>query len=209
MTVAELVRLAKKFGPATLLLATLAALVAGLFSRSLQPSFEASASVFVGRESQAPSSGFYSFDGYYSQQAAERFTDTAMGVMRNKEIVKLAARESGFSDSAAGSRDFSRRLKVKRAGPQLIALSFADRQKEKAVLFIQNLAKITAQKIDELNKKGDRLLTLSVLEPVPFVEERVISPWLVSVSFFGGTVIFSAVVLILLDSFGRERLGRR
>ena len=135
----QVIRFYKKYLLSLLLLSLVISLAAGLAATRLPPSFEATQSIFVRREIQSPSESFYSYDGYYSQQAAERFTDTVVGFLKNKETVRKAAKNSGFGASTEEASRLASALRIKRVAPQLVTVSFSAGRKERAVSLVDNL----------------------------------------------------------------------
>lgn len=183
-------------------------LTAGLVATRLPTSFEAAQSIFVRREVQSPSESFYSYDGYYSQQASERFTDTVVGFLKNKDTVRKAAKDSGFDSSPDETGKLTSALRIKRAAPQLITVSFSDRRKERAIALVDNLTKEVGSLSASLNAKGDKFLVLSTIEPVPFVEDKKFAPLIVALSAFIATLLFLSLILAVFE-VAKERSGKK
>ena len=191
-----------------LLLSLVISLAAGLAATRLPPSFEATQSIFVRREIQSPSESFYSYDGYYSQQAAERFTDTVVGFLKNKETVRKAAKNSGFGASTEEASRLASALRIKRVAPQLVTVSFSAGRKERAVSLVDNLTKEVGSLSASLNAKGDKFLVLSPIEPTPFVEDKQFVPLIVALSAFISVFFFSSLILAVFEAV-KERSGRK
>lgn len=186
----------KKYWLVILAIASLAGVFSTLIAQKLPPLYEVSSSIFVSREITAPPTNFYSYDGYYSQQSAERFTDSLVGLLRNKEIVRQALLKSGKDGSDVAG--FSRRIKVKRLSPQLVAVSFADYREDFAVSFLGNLVTEITTRVRTLNLRGDKLISLSVLENTPFVERKEFKPAIIGlVAFFVLSLLLSLIFSFL------------
>ena len=208
MELLEFIRFFRRYGFAVLFFALSLGVVSGLISLKLPSSFEASQSLFAGRQPPPPSSNFYSYDGYYSQQAAERFTDTVLGLLKNKDVLSKAAAESGWVATPEDIVKLNSRLKVKRIAPQLITISFTDIRKERAVSLVGSLTRAVINLSTSLNVQGDKLLVLNTLETNPFVEEKRFSPLIVSlfvtlVSLMVGSFFF-AFIKLLKETSGRK-----
>jgi len=204
----QVIRFYKKYLLSLLLLSLVISLAAGLAATRLPPSFEATQSIFVRREIQSPSESFYSYDGYYSQQAAERFTDTVVGFLKNKETVRKAAKNSGFGASTEEASRLASALRIKRVAPQLVTVSFSAGRKERAVSLVDNLTKEVGSLSASLNAKGDKFLVLSPIEPTPFVEDKQFVPLIVALSAFISVFFFSSLILAVFEAV-KERSGRK
>lgn len=204
----QVIQFYKRYFLSLLLLSLTISLVAGFAATRLPSSFEATQSIFVRREVQPPSGSFYSYDGYYSQQASERFTDTVVGFLKNKDVVRKAAKNSGFGTSPEEASALSSALRIKRVAPQLITVSFSSRSKERAASLVDNLTKEVESLSVSLNAKGDKFLTLSTLEPTPFVEDKQLMPLIVALSTFIATFLFSSLILAVFEAI-KECSGKR
>ena len=204
----QVIQFYRKHFPSLLLLSLTISLIAGFSAALLPSSFEATQSIFVRREIQSPSESFYSYDGYYSQQASERFTDTVVGFLKNKDIVRKAAKNSGFGTSPEEASALASTLRIKRVAPQLVAVSFSTRNKERATTLVDNLTKEVGSISASLNAKGDKFLTISPIESTPFVENKRFAPLIVAISIFLTTFLFSSLLLAVFIAI-REHSGKR
>ena len=204
----QVIRFYKKYLLPLLLLSLMISLAAGLTAARLPPSFEATQSIFVRREIQSPSESFYSYDGYYSQQAAERFTDTVVGFLKNKDIVRKAAKNSGFGPSPEEASALASTLRIKRVAPQLVTVSFSAGRKERAVSLVDNLTREVGSLSASLNAKGDKFLVLSTIEPTPFVEDKQFVPLVAALAAFMTVFLFSSLTLAVFEAV-KERSGKK
>lgn len=204
----QVIQFYKRYFLTLLLLSLTISLVAGFAAERIPSSFEATQSIFVRREAQSPSESFYSYDGYYSQQASERFTDTVVGFLKNKDIVRRAAKNSGFDSSPDEASALTSALRIKRVAPQLVTVSFSSWNKERAVSLVGNLTKEVESLSVSLNTKGDKFLTLSTLEPTPFVEDKQFTPLIVALCAFVATSLFSSLILAVFEAV-KERSGNK
>lgn len=204
----DLIRFYRKYGLIIISFSFLSTLAAAFLATKIKPSFEATVSVFIRREASVPSPDFYNYDGYYSQQAAERFADTVIGVFRSKDIIYRAGLASGLSASQTNVNDIAGNLKIKRIGPQLITIGFSDAQEDRAVALAKNLTEESMKKLESLNEKGDRYLSLSTLEIKPFVEKKELNPKVAGLVGFTLASFLGSVFLSVLE-FSRGLSGRQ
>lgn len=197
MEAIELVWFLKKNGSKILSFSLLLALAAALVAWKLPPRFEASQTIFVGRQPQSQSANFYGYDGYYSQQSAEKFADTVVGFLRNKDLVNRALSQSGLINQSAEP------FRIKRLSPQLINLAFVHGEREKARAAVDYLSRLVMEVSQTLNVQGDSYLRLSWLEPSPLVEEKRFSPWTSFVAALLASVPVTTLVLAIFESWRR------
>ena len=196
----QILRFYRRYGLVLIVSSLLTALLFGILSSKLAASFGVSQSIFVRRETQPGSGNYYSYDGYYSQQAAERFTDTVVAFLKNKDIINQAATESGLARSPEEVGWVMGSFRVKRAAPQLITVSIEGSQRETVVRFVEMMTKKVTLLSVSLNAQGDKSIVLNNLESSPFVEEKRLVPWVVPLTVFGlmfltfslGTATFNA-----------------
>lgn len=198
----------KKYWLVILITSLIFATVFGVLTTQLKPWYEASTSIFIGREAQASSGNFYNYDGYYSQQAAERFTDTVVALLKNKDVIRMAGSKSGFGESATDVDKILSFLKVKKQAPQVLTIIFTYSNKDKSISFIENLSTEVTKRTGLLNEKGDKLLALNVVESKPFVEEKSFSPLVIFALVFALTLFIDSVVLSVLEAL-RGVSGRK
>jgi uncharacterized protein involved in exopolysaccharide biosynthesis len=157
--------------------------------------------LYVKRQTQPPSDKFYSFDGYYSQQAAERYTQTVVGFLRSREVWREAAATLGQPTDTTSLRKLERVIKVKEAAPQLVSLSVSGPEKDLVANLSLALARVAMLRLQALNQTGDTALSLELVTTTPLVEKERLSPG------WGGSaaVVLGWLLLILFFSL-REYL---
>src|SRR4030042_6323917 len=92
-------------------------LAAIFYTFSQKTTFEATATLYVNRAASPASDKYYTFEGYYSGQAAKEYTDVVLGILKTPD---LAIEGLKLANSKAVVGDFLGSLKVKKVGPQLI-----------------------------------------------------------------------------------------
>lgn len=198
----DLVRFYRRSFRLVFLVALIAGISAFLLVGYLPNSFEASTSFFVSREAQPLSNNFYSYDGYYLEQAAERFAETVAALLKSQELVRAAASESRLPASPLAIEQLTTGLRVKRLGPQLLKVSFSSGRRETALSFTKNLSAAAKDFVIKINEKGDPYLSLQVLEENPFVVERRFSPLISALASFL-TVFFLSFLVFTVSEINR------
>lgn len=208
MELREIAKLLRQYGRPVVFVSLTVGIIAGIISRVIPPSFEVSQSLFISRQLQNPSSSFYGYDGFYSQQSAERFTDTVVGFLKSREVVKRAVTSSGFPLTVSGLDGVIERLRIKRTAPQLVTVVFKDNQRETAARFVESLGQEAIKLAESLNERGDRLLTINPLEDQASIEEKRLSALIISLSTFLSALLVLVLSLPLLEPV-KELFGSR
>lgn len=144
--------------------------VLGLFISLNNPSlYRATIEIYVKRQT-SPSDKFYSYDGYYSQQAAERYAQTVRGFIRSKEIVREVLSRLGESQTQESLQRVVRSIKVIEVAPQLLSVSVTASSGERAASLVSTIASTVPERLNKLNADGDPALSVSVTTEAPFIE---------------------------------------
>lgn len=128
--------------------------------------------LYVRRSAQAPSSGFYTYDGYYSQQAAEKYTDTVVGFLESLGILKQAAELVGLSTDQRTLKGLRKSVEIAKVAPQLVDIRATRKLPGEAKNLAQALADSTKERTEALNKAGDEALALDLVTSEPIVEVK-------------------------------------
>lgn len=169
----ELRQLLKKLWSARLFIvggSVILALATYLISLSLPVNYRSSLNLYVSRRIQEPSDKYYTFDGYYSQQAAERYTQTVIGILQSREVLRGAAASVSLPVDEVFLKQLSRSVRVREDAPQLISLMVTRPNREQSVALNLGLARSAIGKLTTLNQTGDRDLTIEEVSANPTVE---------------------------------------
>jgi len=132
---------------------------------------KASGVLFVNREAEKKVVGnnYYTYEGFYRQQTAERFTDTVVGLLKSEVILAAAGKSLGLSVDAAGLKKLSAATEVRKAAPQLVKLEVRQKTSEQATKLWQALAREGIEKVKALGAGEDGRLLLSQVTAEPLV----------------------------------------
>ncbi len=199
MELREYVKIIRKSLPLLVVLAVGFGGLAFFVSQQLAPMYTASLTFYVKRQATEASPDYYTFDGYYSQQAAEKFTETVVGFLDSKDILLASARLADLPTDQKGLERLESSIKIKQVAPQLVTLKVEQANGEEAKNFCTALAQATTERIALLNQTGDKAISVDLLNPEPLVEKT--EPKVVLNSLVG---ILSGVLLALLFTFLKE-----
>jgi len=126
--------------------------------------------LYIRRSAQSPSAEFYTYDGYYSQQAAEKYTDTVVGFLESPGVLKQAAELGGLSTDQETLKRLRKSVKIEKVAPQLVEVRATRKTFGEAKKLTQALADSTKERTETLNRAGDESLALDLVNPEPIVE---------------------------------------
>ncbi len=174
-----------------LLLSTIVfAVVALVGSLQIPPLHTAQVTLYIKREAQPANDEFYNYDGYYAQQAAERYTDTVAGLLRTKDMLRASLREINAPADQETLRTVEKKVEIKKTAPQLVQISAAKRfnytESWQPQELVGALAENIVQREEELNQDGDEAFSVELLNEEPIVESREMIVWLNTL--VGGTL---------------------
>lgn len=199
MELREYVKIIRKSLP---LLVILAAGFGGLVffvSQNLPTTYTASLTLYVKRQATEASADYYTFDGYYSQQAAEKFTETVVGFLKSKDILLASAKLADLPTDQQGLEQLEGSIKIKQVAPQLVSLKVEQRDGWAAKKFCAALAQATTERINLLNQTGDKAISVDLLNPEPLVEKN--EPKIILNSLVG---VLTGILLAFLFVFLKE-----
>ncbi len=175
MELKDLFDILRKHGVLLLLTTAFFAVTALVGSMLLPPRYTALVSLYVTRRAAPPSEDFYTYDGYYAQQAAERYTDTVVGLLQSKSLLREVLLDLELPKDHKVLRKMEKKVVVKRVAPQIIKMEVQKRWEDEfswdSASLAEALSKKVVERVEELNAQGgDENLSVSALGAEPLVE---------------------------------------
>ncbi len=174
MTLLEILRFVKKYFFFLTAVSLIGALAGYFITRGQTPLYEASQTIFVKRQTSLEGRPYYTYDGYYSVQAAERFADSLLGILKSREVLKFALSQSVSSGSANWEKEVGK-IKVRRLSPQLVSYAYRSLSRGQAEELISALSAAVTKLARDLNEGGDVGLSFSFISPRPLVTVKSVS----------------------------------
>ena len=172
MELRDLFEILGKYCRLIVLTASIFGLGAFVGSTQLPPKYEAVLTLYVKRTAEPAGENFYTYDGYYNQQAAERYTDTVVGLLESGGILQEALRSAGLSADQKAMRRARKSIEVEKVAPQLVEIKVRRRSREEAQSITDSLAAKVIERVRTLNKAGDEALSLEPLNAEPIIERH-------------------------------------
>lgn len=164
----------------------------------LPPCYEASATLYVARKVEESEGDYFTYEGYYGQQTAERYTETVVGFLTSEDIIRQALRKVAKSDDPEAVKEVFRNLKARRTAPQLVSLKVKQRSAPEAQYLWKALSEAVIETTNYLNQESDKKLTISLLEVEPLVKDKKPVLWLSGlIGFMVGFFAFAAIASLM------------
>lgn len=165
----ELLKIIKRFRY-FILIPVIAGIVGGLVAAYLTPElFQASSTIYVYRTQESNSDKFYTYEGYYSQQASIAYTDVVIGLLKTEDLARLAL-EKAHLDST-NPQSLLKSLNVKKVAPQLINIVVRKPSADEARELLVSLAAATSERTRDLNQEPNRGVIVRLVNNEPLIEK--------------------------------------
>ena len=179
------------------------ALAAYGVAKRLPTVYLARGTILVGRPSETGLSEF-TFEGYYAQQTAESATETVRGMLLSWDLGAAVLAEPGEEVNSVSRRIWSRRIKTRIAGPQLIELVVKDTNQSRAISLWEGLYQQTANQLVNLDPTTQSPTYLHRLSSTPLTETDSPQPYL-SALVGGGLSLVLAYTTLVLAEYRRKQ----
>ena len=145
---------------------------------SLPGNYTATGSLFVKRAVDLTRFNYFAYEGYYGQQTALSYTNTLVAMMESIDLRKNSLDRLGIQVNEQSLIKYSRQIKVKKAGPQLITLTVKDRDFVNAQTLWNAVADSTIEISRNVNQTGDPFLNISKISEEPVIKPQYKPLWL-------------------------------
>jgi capsular polysaccharide biosynthesis protein len=150
-------------------------LVVGIIAYAWPAKYLTTGSFYVKRGVDA-SNEFFTYEGYYAQQAALAYTNTVIALFESVDIHSSALANTGVPVNEKTLHQTGRNTKVKKSGPQIVTLTVTGNRESDSKILWESLAQETTQAISRINSNGDYRLGLSAVSAEPVTKKQYKSP---------------------------------
>jgi capsular polysaccharide biosynthesis protein len=178
--------------------ASFAGLALGMLLYFLPSKYISSGSFYVSKKTDK-SYGFFTYEGYYAQQSALAYTDSVVTLTKSTDIKKSVLEKTNQSINEKNLRKLNKSVKIKKAGPQIIALEVIGKKYETAENTWIKFAESLIEKSNEMNKNGDENLMVKPISDKPLTRKIYKSPWV-----FGTAGFLAGMAVGILLVCGKE-----
>jgi len=180
---------------ASLLLSFLVAIAVFIISFYIPVKYKASATLYVKREAELGSPGYFTYEGFYAIQTAEKYTETVIGFLKSIDVRSAALKSVNPSFAYKDLVKLDDYVTVKRSGPQLVLVSVVGRDRDFTEKLWDSLVETTVKKSEELNKSADERLGIDLVEKKPVVVKLEPNPPLFALAGFFLSLFISVFYL--------------
>ncbi len=136
----------------------------------IPPKQTATGSFFIKRTVEDPSPEFFSYEGYYAQQAALSYSNTLAALFESVDIRSKALKSLDIPVNDKTLRKYGRQIRVKNVGPQLVTLTVKGENTAHVVNFWAALSNSVLETTKALNQEGDKSITVTPVVSEPIVQ---------------------------------------
>ena len=174
----------------------LACILAGILAYYLPEKYIATGTLLVQRAPET-ATDYFTYEGFYSQQTAQLFTNTVVGLLESVDIRAKAMENIGIPVNEVSLKRTGKYIKVNKTGPQLIALTVKGNTPTAAENMWNALSSEILSKISQLNSSGDSNLKIVQVYQTPLLSKQYKS---MAINIMAG-VLFAGAISLLYVSF--------
>lgn len=178
-----------------LIVCILVGLLAGILFHFLPSNYIASGSFYITRK-EDNSESFFTYEGYYSQQTATTYTNSVVALAESVDVKKQVLEKVDLPIDDQNIRKINKSMSVKKTGPQIINITFKDKDLKKVKTIWQSISDILIETSKEINLNGDGKLTVVKISEEPFIKEGYKTLWMTGVA----GIIFGCSLGLLIVS---------
>jgi capsular polysaccharide biosynthesis protein len=135
----------------------------------LPPKYVATGSFYIKR-GISNQTGYFTYEGYYSQQTALAYTNSVIALLDSLDVKKMVLDKMKIESTEKNLRWLSRIISVKKTGPQLISVTVKGKTYAQAQTIWNKLSETLLVTTFQLNKDSDPNLMVTAVSSQPVVK---------------------------------------
>ena len=139
----------------------------------------------------------YQFDGYYTLQAIELFTDTLSNLITTPELLVRAYEQAKLPLPNLTARTLQGAVTAEQIGPQLVHVTVRDKNREVAEKLSKSLMNVVGQDVEVYQNQGKPAVKFQIVASEPWTGQAQLNILLVAVGS-GLFIFFIGINLVLL-----------
>lgn len=182
--------------------AALVGIILGYAYFLIPHTYTASGSFYINRavQIQKENNGYFTYEGYYSQQTALSYTNTVVALLESYDVRSESLKNLNIQVNEASLRKYGRLIKVKKMGPQLVTLTTKQKTANEAEDLWKSVSKTLVEKTSNINERGDSNLNISAVIENPVIKESY-KPLFVCVLTGAFLATFFAVIFVSIKEY--------
>jgi capsular polysaccharide biosynthesis protein len=157
--------------------------------------YYATGSFYIKRAVDTTRFNYFAYEGYYAQQTGLSYTNTVTALFESPDVRFEALNRLNFPTDGEGLRKYSKMIKVKKMGPQIITLTVKGVNPEEIKNLWDSVSDTTISKNTQININGDPLLSISKISDSPIIKESYRPLWLCIIS---GAVVAPSLLTLFI-----------
>lgn len=151
-----------------ILFATIVGFTVTIISTFIPKTISSFNTIYVDRQAEAKNPDYFTYEGIYSQQTAERFTDTIKGLLLSDNLIGETLEASGIQNTKENRKLFAKDLTVKKTGPQVLNVRIKGAYYKETDALISELEKY----VNEINTQTQKGIVIKTVSKKAVVEEN-------------------------------------
>ncbi|MFC1722241.1 hypothetical protein ACFL0C_01185 [Patescibacteria group bacterium] len=178
-------------------------LAGGILNYFLPTKHYATGTLFIRRTIYPYAEDHFTYEGYYSQQAAMFYTNSIIGLIESEDIRSQALTSMNIEVNEKNLRIYDKKIRTAKNGPQLVTLITKEKTSEDAENLWKAMADSTINTMNTINQRGDPFMSIAKVTEKPVLKESFRDPSVfIFVGFSFGT-LFSIFYLSFINYFKR------
>lgn len=178
-----------------------------LFSVLIPEAYLTSVSLAVSREGRQDTQD-YKYDGYYSLQASELFSETVVSWFLSPEVVTDIFEKAEIDPETENLRELSHIFDAEKLAAQNVLVKFKTSNKDDAEKLSRAMQEVVTERTKILNSASGEDAKFTVIVKDPITVSGSPEMWLIAIISLVVGVVMSIGIAFLVDYIGRSKIPR-
>lgn len=154
-----------------LLLIIFLGVVCGIAVYFIPKNYTASGSFYIKRNVSESQNEVFTYEGYYAQQTAISYTNTAISLLESADIQTKALEKMNVEINGRSLAELRKVTKVVKSGPQLVTVTVKAKSRDESKLIWTSIANSFIETSNDINKNGDPNILVSKISMNPIINQ--------------------------------------
>ena len=178
MEIRDIFKKIKKYRRSLLFSAVAGFIIGSIFS-TLPPKYISTGSIYV-KSGINPGTEYFTYEGYYAQQAALSYTNSVIALLESPDIKRNVLKLMDLSVDEKNIRELNKVTNIKKTGPQVILITVKDKNYDVSRDIWDKTVNSLIGMTTKMNRGGDEYLGISLISEDPVIKEAYRSFYLFS-----------------------------
>ena len=192
----------KKIG--IILVLTLITTVSAFLFAYYRPTSYASSISFSVNRINKQTTDYYEYDGYYSIQASDLFSQTIISWFMTPSVLLEIYEKAGLDPHITSLEKFANRFNTKKYSAQNIVVTFGESNQERAQKLSEAVIEVVESDASKLNQTHDQKALFEIVGSKPVIVENKPNIILITIVGFVAGIILSLIIIYIIKYFAGE-----